>query len=723
MNTQTTGNPPDVEHSTAFFPNSSATMNLETGAAPFTIEMWVRVDALGPDRFTAFIYGQAANSFIIGVQNTSQGPFYYAEARGQSIVGPSVIMGEWVHLALTYDGQAITLIADAGAYQSLALFLAPADVIVVGQQAGTSAQFSVSDVALWSVVRTTLQIAQDMWADPSTGDAGLVFYGDFTANTPTDVFGSPILVTGTGFNSETPNVRNLGTGYLLPAAASDLNPNFAAPFTLSLWTRAIPGAGAANQVIYGNGDSASTGSWMIWYSSVGVGVNVMTSQGLQGVLALGLLPLDAWTHLAVTWDGTTCTMYVDGVAGVASNSSTLATTPSVPTGQSILFNQMTNGVPTAPYAGHIQSMACWSICLTPDQVQASMNVDPSNDPACTAFFACSINPPADLSGLGGTGVSGQDLLQFVGTGVSFDQVGFDSVAAAEARGEESAPTGDAPASPMGRSRPTSWEPVGKAPRRKFLGRVSHNVQAFEPFSDAHAARMKRDMRATLVQVRDPDARKRTIAEFDTKLHDVFSRARADPASVPQPFTYERVDDRWVVYMHGENGTQVFAEYDATITPVCVVWWVTFIATVISGLLRLSGISIVPARLQALIDSFVFDVSFTAALTIVVAPGMSATALLGVVAVLYQFGLLGKAFWLAFSSLSWWAAGKAVLMLVGYVAPPPILTPQQAMLVKNTIVLVAQLTVQLAGFSSACPSQQEDRRPSTAPRPLEYAVAG
>ena len=78
--------------------------------------------------------------------------------------------------------------------------------------------------------------------------------------------------------------------------------------------------------------------------------------------------------------------------------------------------------------------------------------------------------------------------------------------------------------------------------------------------------------------------------------------------------------------------------------------------------------------------------------------------MAVLALLYQFGLLGRAFWLAFSSLSWWRAGIAVGKLVGYVAPPPLITPQQALLIKTSIVLVASLASKLAQYKTACPSR-------------------
>lgn len=689
--------PPDVQRSTHFDPDASAKLAIQTAQSPFTLEIWVRVQQLNGSNLGTVIFGAADNSFIIGLQNSDQGASFVLAAAGSTITGPAVAFEEWTYLALSYDGAStLTFYGETSAPQTLSCQLAPAPAIVIGQQTPNTS-FEVSDVAFWNVARTEDQIAVDAWATPTTSQAGLTFYGDFSENPPSELFGSQIATTNTSYVVETPNVRNVASGYVLPAPASDLNPNFSAPFTLSVWTRALP-TSPPGGIIYANGDASAPGSWSIIFMNPGLEIVV---PGPGANISLGQFPLNNWTHIAVTWDMTTCTVYINGTAALATGA---APATGVAAGQSMLFAQMSNGSPSSPYLGHIQTLSCWKACLTPQQVQASMYADASQDPACTAFFVCSINPPADLSGLGGNGVTGQDLLQLKGSGVAFDQAGTDSGVGAP---ELAASTGAAlPALGMGpgRTRPAQWEPVAESLERRFECHGGSGP-TFEHFSDAHLALMRREMQTALVTQPDPLLCRQMSDAFEAELNSVFERARTDPSSIPQTFTYERRGDRWVILRHEPDGPRVIREYDATITPECVIWWATFMYTIINGILSLYLIAVPESEMNQIIDNYVFDAKFTAALVVVLQPGMSLATLFGAIGVMYNFGLLGKAFWAAFSSLSWWAAGKALVWMIGYVAPT--MTPQKALLIANSVLLIANLSKQLGGYSAACGNQAHE----------------
>jgi hypothetical protein len=584
-------------------------------------------------------------------------------------------------------------LVDGGLIASSPISLAPADGVAIGQE-GTS--FDISDVALWKTARTPLEVTVDMWANPSTSMEGLMFYGDFTASPPTDLFGSLITTSGVGYNINTPNLRNVGTGYVLPSPDSDLAPDFSAPFSLSVWTRAAASP-SGFEVIYANGDSNTAGSWSLCYDNPGLSVNVNTSQGAQS-LDLGQFPLGQWTNLTVTWDGTTCSVYVNGQLA---DSQAFAPSPPVPPGQSMLFAQMASGAPANYYTGHIQALSAWNVCLNASQVEAALFADPSDDPACTAFFACSVNPPADLSGTAEAGIGGQDLLQLVGTDVAYDPYGLDQTKAENGRPGPAAKR-DAAHRASGRSRPTPWDRIGIPASPRFSKCHCAPEPAFEPFSQEHVALVKRDMLRALGSVRDPISRRLLSAGFDAKVDALFEAARRDPCSVPQTFTYERRGDRWVVLWHREDGVEVVDEYDAEITPECLAWWATFIWTVLNGMLTLIGIPTPVERARAVIRDYVGDPKFVAGVTLPAAAGMTGAALIQVIAVLYESGLLQKVFWLAFSSLSWWAAGRVLIWLIGFAVPPPALSPQQAMFIANSIVLIAQLGVQLQAYRDACP---------------------
>jgi hypothetical protein len=697
-------NPPDVACSTNFGPSAEAVVNAATGAGvPFTLELWVRVNQFTDTSDLATITAGAAD-FMVGVETYNQTP-YFVVAIGLSMFGPAVRFGQWTHLAVSYDGANLTFFADGGEYVSVnAAALAPASSIAVGPLF-PNISFDVYDVAFWSGARTALEISADMWAEPSTSTAGLSFYGDFSVSPPVDLFGSQITTNNTTFNTDTPNVRNVGTGYLLPAAASDLTPDFSAPFSLSVWTRAIASS-SPFQVIYANGWFGEPGSWSLCFVNSVLSVQVVTSSQGPQTLSLGTYILDQWTNLTVTWDGTTCSTYMDS-ASVTSG--TFAPSPAVSPGQSILFGQMGAGLPTNHYTGHIQSLSAWNVCLTAQQIEAAMYVDPSNDPACTAFFCCTIDSPADLTSLGDTGVSGEDLLHLIGTDIAFDPTGADSL---------EAPAGPGPSADTiitrGRSRPEPWEPVGQAPRFTRVGcSMPLREQTIQPFSDDHVQRMKRDLYAAMAGMRDPASRKHMADAFDAEVTGLFARAQTDAGSIPKAFTYERRDDQWVILQHNEGKLTVIAEYDASNFDGCTMWWLTFLMTLLTGFLIVFNMRTPTQRIHQLIEEDILGpTAFRDALLVAMdAPVFSAGTMLSMLGVLYRFGLLGKVMWTAFSLLSWWAAGVAVFQLALLFAPPPASSARQATVIAGTVMTVAQLIVQLQGYKSAC-GNQEDLSPET-----------
>lgn len=51
---------------------------------------------------------------------------------------------------------------------------------------------------------------------------------------------------------------------------------------------------------------------------------------IGGNNALNTLPLNTWSHVALTWDGTTAVIYINGVVGSSTNSITSSSINSVP---------------------------------------------------------------------------------------------------------------------------------------------------------------------------------------------------------------------------------------------------------------------------------------------------------------------------------------------------------------------------------------------------------
>lgn len=656
----------------------------------FTFEIWVRVISLSENSCTIAFWNPEMMS--VTVEDDGSGPVPFLYFCNVKVAGPAIVLGKWIHIGLRFDGSKMYLIVDGGEYGSAPGFAASLNTIYLG----TGGSFDVSDVAVWSTARTTLEISSDMWMDPSATPPGLVFYGDFTVSPPVDLFGSTIsFASEISLNWETPNLRTRipDPGYAIPGLASDLNPNFTAPFSLSCWICPDWLDGAGTGVIYSNGDANSAGAWGIARDSISI--NTVTGN-INYNWNSNMLP-QVWAYLAMTWDGQCICIYEDGVL-IQSISPMGYTFQGTPSGQSMLFSQMVDGIQILPFVGGIQSLVVWNVCLSQELVLASMYADASNDPACSASFICTSNPPADLSGLGGVSVGPSDLLQLSGNGIFFDQVGYGKQSAVE--DPSCATIAVKSLTDPGRNVVEPWQHIVKfrPPTLTFCtGDINGQIVSF---SNQHADQVKLDLQFLLsssLESSDPQRLAALYAEVD----EIFAKGRADPAFIPQTFSYERRDDLWVIIWNHADGARIVADYDANVTGECVVWWATFIFTVISGLLAMAGIPLVPERVRNIIDDYIFQGEVLTALSAVLAPGMTTSALLAVLLTMYEYGLLGKVFWAAFANRSWWAAGRLVVWMLGYVAPPPIVTPQQVLLIANSVVLIGQLTKQLIGYSGAC----------------------
>jgi hypothetical protein len=152
-------------------------------------------------------------------------------------------------------------------------------------------------------------------------------------------------------------------GWLAVPDSPALDPG--AAVTLEGWFKlatpfAAPQTGCRSLI----GKDAARGYWL------GVcGATVQASFGGAGsALSAGTVPAGQWTHIAVTWDGTVQTHYVNGeVAGSFPVSGTLAVSPAeLRIGSDVSW-------PWSP-AGAATEVRLWNVARTVDQIRATINV-------------------------------------------------------------------------------------------------------------------------------------------------------------------------------------------------------------------------------------------------------------------------------------------------------------------------------------------------------------
>ena len=89
--------------------------------------------------------------------------------------------------------------------------------------------------------------------------------------------------------------------------------------------------------------------------------------GERNAVGPAAIPMNAWTHLAVTYDGTTVRLYVNGAA-----SGTAAFTGSIPASTGVL-RIGGNSIWGEWYKGSLDELRLYNRALSPAEIQADMN--------------------------------------------------------------------------------------------------------------------------------------------------------------------------------------------------------------------------------------------------------------------------------------------------------------------------------------------------------------
>ena len=154
---------------------------------------------------------------------------------------------------------------------------------------------------------------------------------------------------------------------------SALNPAAASPFTVEFWARPAGSdnddAPVSNRVASGN-----RSGWVFFQRAADAGWNFRmyngVGSGLGWDLTGGTSPLDEWSHVAVTWNGSAAALYVNGELADDSNdpAATGAYNPST-SGNFIVASSDTG----SPYTGSVDEVAFYGSALSAGQILNHFN--------------------------------------------------------------------------------------------------------------------------------------------------------------------------------------------------------------------------------------------------------------------------------------------------------------------------------------------------------------
>ncbi|MBP2238796.1 hypothetical protein J2Z31_005337 [Sinorhizobium kostiense] len=248
-------------------------------------------------------------------------------------------------------------------------------------------------LCLWNIAVPMTECLTSKWMMPDPGTQGLVSCYCFADGPPSDDSGNnhPITFLGGGQQvTIVPGFQLENNAYVVPATSDALNPGGGGnvAFSLLAWVYCTGvSSGSQYSDIFGNCD-ANSGIQMGLGQSDGSLTLTVLWNGLNGsdiVSASTSFAANAWHHVAVTYDGTTFTLYVDGqeCGSAVSGTMNMLSTPAPVIGGAIPLSTAPNN---NPFQGYIGALQVWSTALSADDVATYMAADPAQAQGCVANF-------------------------------------------------------------------------------------------------------------------------------------------------------------------------------------------------------------------------------------------------------------------------------------------------------------------------------------------------
>jgi hypothetical protein len=313
--------------------NDSASLHLTTG---MTLEAWVNPSSVGGWRDVIY---KGNDNYFLEASSSRGAPAGGGTLGGADIVvyGPSVVPANtWTHLAVTYDGSTLRLYLNGNQVSSgsrTGALATSSNPLQIGGDSifGQYFQGLIDDVRVYNRALSAAEVQQDMTtpvvaaASAPTPTGGLVAaysFNEAAGTSVADVSGNGNTGTIIGATWTSEGQSNAGLSFdgasNMVVINGSASLNLSSAMTLEAWVYPTVSSPRWRDVIYRDKD--------VYYLEAS---SVSRVPAAGGTFASGptygraALPVNAWTHLAVTYDRQTVRLYVNGVQ-VASRAETKA---------------------------------------------------------------------------------------------------------------------------------------------------------------------------------------------------------------------------------------------------------------------------------------------------------------------------------------------------------------------------------------------------------------
>ena len=312
------------------------------------------------------------------------------------ICAGSLTLGDWHHLAGTYDGKKFALYIDgslAASTSRTGLIATNTTNLYIGNNKLGDHPFSgdLREVRIWNRALSAAEVNSQMNKALAGNEAGLVAYYplnkgsgqigvDATVNGNSGVLGSTTSVEDndphwesdlTGTPEPQYALRFDGANDLIRVADSPLL-DMTAAVTVEAWINPTTISSTKDQDRVFSKDSnmelmLSSGDTGCSYGTSGQVQWRMTVGGVNRRICGGSLSLGSWHHLAGTYDGANYTLYIDGAVAATAPRSGLIGTNNIDLflGNSKLGNK--------PFHGDLKEVRVWNRALSASEIASQMN--------------------------------------------------------------------------------------------------------------------------------------------------------------------------------------------------------------------------------------------------------------------------------------------------------------------------------------------------------------
>jgi len=621
------------------------------GKYSFSIAVWLRLTATVEK---ATILGKGSElSFVI-----DDGQLVVNMANTPGITGPVMVeAGGWHYVVFTYEtngqyGGTLSLYIDGVAatpvYQSTAGESPTSTPFALGGDASVD----ILSATFW----TTALPAEScvfQWVVPAPGPTLAAAY-DFGQYPAADVSGNSHSITYQGDAQQfllAPSLQ-LVDSVAQPSPLDGINPSDGQPFTIHGWVYPLaPVFDQLNLTLLGNGTyydspsgalacflaydtSAETFTWTVQWNGAG-GPTLAASTTFSPA---------TWHHVAVTYDGSVLTLYVDGAAsGTQSVTLSQLAAPAVLVGGILPISQGTGAAMV--FNGYVQGLGIWSVCLDASQIVGTMGTNASIAQAsgCTAYFDLSTPQVANQ-------VTGRPLALFNNADVV-------EQASPASQVEDVLSGGHGP----GPRRAAASGRDDGADYRAFLASALPGLLEAGPLpeqpilSEQAIQEMVARFRASFSKL-DPEQLAGLSRTLEQNLRAGVHACARFGDSVPGSFLPVSEGPDWVIYYeHPTEGRVRCTTIPGTMaSAACIAWITSIVATVVGVVLSLLAVGYVASTLATAAQKVVTTSYGTLSLVIKAeSANVQASTFIKVVQTLYATGSLTSVIAQGLANLSFW----------------------------------------------------------------------